>query len=249
MIQDDRTGYGKLNDRGAMRRLARYLTPDPCVIFDFDGPLCRLFPDGSSAPLAEDLRRIVVARGAEQLLVGEARASIDPQVVLKTVYRQRPRSLLAAELEARLAEGETAAAAIAPPTPGADLLVRELSRLGVRVAVATNNAPAAVTAYLRRVEIEGCFEGHIHGRTDDPTLLKPDPDSVERALRGLGAAAHDAVMIGDMPTDGEAAREAKVAFVGYARDEAGAGPLWAAGAELVLSHIELLSTVIRPPLS
>ena len=27
-----------------------------CVLFDFDGPICRLFPDGSSKPVADQLR-------------------------------------------------------------------------------------------------------------------------------------------------------------------------------------------------
>lgn len=214
------------------------------MIFDFDGPLCRLFPNESSAPLAEDLRRITVERGAGELLVGEARFSIDPLLVLKTVYQKRPGSLLAADLEERLARGELAAAAVAPPTPGADMLVRRLVETGVGVAVATNNSPAAVVEYLRRVQVDRYFDGHIHGRTDDPTRLKPDPDSIGRALAGLGVQAHEAVMIGDMPTDLYAAHEAKVAFVGYAQNEAEAGPLWDGGAELVLSRMELLSAMI-----
>ncbi|MEU9212440.1 HAD-IA family hydrolase [Streptomyces sp. NPDC048415] len=230
-----------------MGEIAHLTTTGRCFLFDFDGPLCRLFPDGASAPLARELRRTVALRNAGELLTEEVRTSIDPQVVLRAVDRARPGSDLVVELEERLAEGEAAAAAIAPPTPGAGLLVRRLTEAGIRVAVATNNSPDAVAVYLRRVHLHEYFEGHIHGRTDDPRRLKPDPDSLYRALRGLGAEAHDAVMIGDMPTDVDAAREAKVAFVGYARDEAEAGPLWGAGAPLVVSRLELLSAMI--PLS
>lgn len=240
----DQSGRRNLNDRGALREVANFLTPGRCVIFDFDGPLCRLFPNESSAPLAQDLRRIAVERGAGGLLVGEAGFSIDPLVVLKTVYQNRPGSRLAATLEARLARGELAAAAVAPPTRGADLLVRRLVEAGVRVAVATNNSPAAVEAYLRRAGIDRHFNGHIHGRTDDPTRLKPDPDSIHRAVEGLGVEPYEALMIGDMPTDLNAALEAKVAFVGYARNEVEARPLWTGGAEIVVSQMELLSAMI-----
>ncbi|MFF4354224.1 HAD family hydrolase [Streptomyces sp. NPDC001530] len=232
-----------------MREVARFVTSGRCVLFDFDGPLCRLFPDQSSAPLAKELRGVVALRGAGELLTPEVRASIDPQVVLRAVDRARPGSDLVAELEDRLAEGEAAAAAIAPPTPGADLLVRRLVDAGVRVAVATNNSPEAVATYLRRVNLHECFAGHIHGRTDDPKRLKPDPDSLHRALQGLEAEAYNALMIGDMPTDLDAAREAKVAFVGYARDDTEAGPLWDAGAQLVVSRLVLLSAVIPLSLS
>ncbi|MFE2536537.1 HAD family hydrolase [Streptomyces sp. NPDC059371] len=246
MTQGNQGMYRKLNDSGAIRAAAEYMRPGRSVLFDFDGPLCRLFPDGSSAPLAEALRRIVVERDAGELLLGEAEVSIDPQVVLKTVHRQRPRSDLAAELDERLTDGELAAAVIAPPTPGAELFVRRLVAARVGVAVVTNNSPVAVAAYLRRVGIDRCFEGHIHGRTDDPGRLKPDPDSIHRALADLGVEAYDALMIGDMPTDLHAAREAKVAFAGYARDESEAAELWEAGAELVFSRMELLSAVMVP---
>ncbi|MFI6491439.1 HAD-IA family hydrolase [Streptomyces sp. NPDC050564] len=243
----DQTKRRQLNDPRALREIAQHVTTGRCVLFDFDGPLCRLFPDEASAPLARELRRIVALRGAGELLTAEARASVDPQVVLRAVDRARPAGDLVAELEERLAEGEAAAAAIAPSTPGADLLVCRLAKAGIRMGVATNNSPEAVAVYLRRVHLHEYFEGHIHGRTDDPRRLKPDPDSLQRALRSLEAEAYDALMIGDMPTDLEAAREAKVPFVGYARDEKEAGPLWDAGAQLVVSRPELLSAMI--PLS
>ncbi|MFD3929896.1 HAD family hydrolase [Streptomyces sp. NPDC058614] len=249
MTEYEQAGHRRLDDPGRMREAVQRAVSGRCVLFDFDGPLCRLFPDDSSAPLARDLRRIVARRDAGELLTPEARASIDPQVVLRTVDQARPGGELVAELERRLVEGEEAAATIAPPTPGAGLLVRRLAEAGVRLAVATNNSPAAVATYLRRVSLHEYFEGHIHGRTDDPKRLKPDPDSLCRALVDLEAEADDALMIGDTITDLDAAREAKVAFVGYARDEEEAGPLWDAGAQLVVSRLGLMSAMIPVSLS
>ncbi|MCX4434858.1 HAD family hydrolase [Streptomyces mirabilis] len=244
VTQDEQAGHRRLDDPDMMREAARKVVSGRCVLFDFDGPLCRLFPDDSSKSLARELRGVVALRGAGGLLTQEARTSIDPQVVLRTVDRVRPGSDLVAELEKLLVRGEVAAAAIAPPTPDAALLVGRLAKAGVRVAVATNNSPEAVEVYLARVDLHKYFKGHIHGRTDDPRRLKPDPDSLQRALRELKAEPHDALMIGDTPTDLDAAREAKVAFVGYARDETEAGPLWDAGARLVVSRMALLSAMI-----
>ncbi|MER5666299.1 HAD family hydrolase [Streptomyces mirabilis] len=244
VTQDEQAGHRRLDDPGMMREAARKVASGRCVLFDFDGPLCRLFPDDSSKSLARDLRRIVARHGAEELLTPKARESIDPQVVLRTVDQSRPGGELVAELERRLVEGEVAAAAIAPPTAGADVLVGRMVEAGVRLAIATNNSPEAVDVYLRRMSLQEHFEGHVHGRTGDPKRLKPDPDSLHRALHGLHAEAEDALMIGDTTTDLDAASEAKVSFVGYARDGREAGPLWDSGAQLVVSRLALLSDMI-----
>jgi phosphoglycolate phosphatase-like HAD superfamily hydrolase len=233
-----------------MRELAGRLESSQCVLFDFDGPLCRLFPGDSSEPLAEELRRLVRLRGAGELLTRRVSETIDPQVVLRAADEALPGGKLVAELEQRLAEMEAAAAAIVPLAQhGADVLVPALVKAGVGVAVATNNSPLAVAVHLRRMALYEYFDPHaddphIYGRIGDPKRLKPDPDCLKRALRGLKAEAEDAVMIGDTTTDLDAAREARVAFVGYARDADEAGPLWAAGAQLVISDFALLAAMI-----
>lgn len=130
VTQDEQAGHRRLDDPGMMREVARSVVSGRCVLFDFDGPLCRLFPNGSSKTLARELRSVVALRGAGELLTGEARTSIDPQVVLRTVDRARPGSDLVAELEELLVRGEVTAAQIAPPTPGADVLVSRLAKAG-----------------------------------------------------------------------------------------------------------------------
>lgn len=233
-----------LDDPSRMRQLSRHMRRGRCVLFDFDGPLCRLFPDGASAPLADVLRRHLAGRGALDLLPPDALVSIDPQAVLRAVDQARPGDALVAELEQLLVAGERAAAAIAPPAPDADLLVRRLGSAGVRMAVTTNNSPSAVAVYLRRAGLDEYFAGHVYGRTDDPRQLKPNPHCLLRALDGLGARADEAVMIGDTPTDHRAADFAGVAFAGYAADADEAKGLWEAGADFVFSRYDLLSLMI-----
>lgn len=245
-------GTATLDDPFLLPGAAELIADGRCVLFDFDGPLCRLFPDDSSAPLADALRRIVARSGALDLLPPGAMVSIDPHAVLRAVDLARPGSDLVAELEACLVEGERAAARTAPPTPGADRLVRRLWKAGAKIAVTTNNAPEAVSTYLRRAGLYDCFAGpgrpggphHVYGRTDDPRLLKPHPDCLHRALSGLRAKARDALMFGDTATDLAAAHAAGVAFVGYARDEDEAKVLWEAGADLVLSRFDHLADMI-----
>ncbi|MEV6739284.1 HAD family hydrolase [Streptomyces sp. NPDC051104] len=227
-----------------IREVAEWVLTGRCVLFDFDGPLCRLFPKGSSEPVARELREIVDRAGEGALLSCEARESIDPHVVLRAVDRERRGSRLVQGLEALITMREKEAATRAWPTPAADAFVRGLSAAGVRIAVTTNNSPAAVTVYLRRVGLAQYFGDHVYGRTGDPRLMKPHPDCLNRAREGLDARADDAVLIGDTVADLLAAREAEVRFVGYARNERKAAPLQAAGADLVVRRLTTLSEAI-----
>lgn len=216
-----------------------------CVLFDFDGPVCRLFPRGSSRPLAEELRRLVAAFGLEDVLTGTERTGKDPHLVLRAVHRATVRAdvrrrfedvdfgQLVGALEAAVTEGELTAARVAWPTPDADAFIGSLAARGLSLAVVTNNSPLVAARYLRERGTDGHFKV-IHGRTADPGLMKPHPDVVRRALESLGLPPHDAVMIGDTPTDLEAAMDAGVGFIGYGRNEAKRRLLRDAGAKVVL---------------
>ncbi|MGW0995044.1 HAD family hydrolase [Streptomyces sp. NPDC002520] len=218
-----------------------------CVLFDFDGPLCRLFPYGTSMSVAVELRRTVAAAGVLDVLTAAEREDKDPHVVLRAVHRARgdgDLGDLVRRLEAQVTEGELGAVPHALPTVGADRLVAWLADRGSRLAVVTNNAAGAADRYLRERGLRTCFET-IHGRGADPDLMKPHPDVVVRALRSLGLPPEEAVMIGDTPTDFVAAERAGVRFVGYGRNEGKRQLLRDAGAKVVLASYESLLELAR----
>ncbi|MFJ8938505.1 HAD family hydrolase [Streptomyces sp. NPDC102365] len=227
---------GLVEDRAAgdARRL---LADARCVLFDFDGPICRLFPEDRSRPVADELRSKIYEFGAGDVLTAEERADKDPHVVLRAVHRAgrtgRAVPGLLETLEELVVAGEMRAAWTAWPTPDADALLDLLSRRRTRMAVVTNNSPLAAEAYLGRAGLLHHF-AVIEGRTADPGRMKPDPDVVFRALRGLKLRPEDAVMIGDTGTDVEAAGRAGVGFIGYGRNPEKRRRLRAAGAEAVL---------------
>ena len=102
----------------------------------------------------------------------------------------------------------------------------------------TNNAAGPVRQYLRAQGIEEFFD-HVVGRDPgDPLLMKPDPHCVNRAVGLAGVPAGNCLMIGDQPSDAQAARAAGVGFLGYAADLARAAALGAAGVENVVSSLE-----------
>ncbi|MDT9698760.1 HAD family hydrolase [Streptomyces sp. P17] len=215
------------------------------VLWDFDGPVCRLFAGHKAEKVAMELVEWLEGRGLHGLLTEDERKSLDSQVVLRAVDRRHPGSDLAAELEERLTKEELKATSSALPTPYADPLIRTWTAVGVRLAVTTNNSPLVVHTYLAIRSLTACFSPHIYGRTQQLNHLKPDPHCLNRALNAVGAAPKDALMIGDAPTDCLAARAAGVPFLGYARDEHKAGLLRAAGATVIVGSLEPVLRVVR----
>jgi len=232
-----------IDDIDEVRGARRLLAVARCVLFDFDGPICRLFPEGRSRPVADELRETTDEFGAGDVLTAEERTDKDPHVVLRAVHRagqDRDMPGLLEQLEKLVVAGEVEATRTAWHTPDADGLIDVLSRRRTPMAVVTNNSPLAAEAYLDRAGLLHHF-AVIEGRTADPGRMKPDPDVVFRALRILGLGPEDAVMIGDTGTDVEAAEQAGVSFIGYGRNPEKRGRLRDAGAKVVLgSYAPLL---------
>jgi HAD superfamily hydrolase (TIGR01509 family) len=215
------------------------------VLWDFDGPICRLFAGHSAEGVAVDLVEWLEGRGLHGLLEEEERKSLDPHVVLRAVDRRHPGSDLVAELEERLTKQELHATASAMPTAYADPLIRTWTAVGIRLAIATNNSPRVVRSYLSGRGLLACFAPHIYGRTQDLHRLKPDPHCLNRALSAMGAAPSAALMIGDTPSDCLAAHRAGVPFLGYARSERKAELLRDAGAGAIVDTFQPLLQMLR----
>ncbi|MEV8596556.1 HAD-IA family hydrolase [Streptomyces sp. NPDC052012] len=221
------------------------IAPARVVLWDFDGPICRLFAGHSAERVARELVEWLEGRGLHGLLTEKERESLDPHVVLRAVDRRHPGSDLVAELEERLTKEEMRAAASAMPTAWADPLIRTWTAVGSRLAIATNNSPRVVRRYLDSRGLVPCFTPHIYGRTQELHHLKPDPHCINRALSAMGAAPASALMIGDTPSDLHAARSAGVPFLGYARNERKGKLLRDAGAEAVVGSLEPVLKMVR----
>lgn len=217
------------------------------VVFDFDGPICFLYPGRSAERIAGAQAEWLRERGLYGLLTEEERGHPDPYRVLSAVAARHPGSDLVAELEERLTRQELREVPRAWPTPYADVVVRTWVALGVRLAIATNNSDRPVLSYLAGRGLTSCFAPHVYGRTRDLRLLKPHPHTLHRALNALGAAPDTALMIGDTPTDFAAAREAGMAFVGYAPNERRERRLLEAGVapSRLVSSLEVLLRAVR----
>ncbi|NEC90995.1 HAD-IA family hydrolase [Streptomyces sp. SID12501] len=214
------------------------------VLFDFDGPVCRLFAGHAADGVSRKLVGSLEARGLRHLLSDEERNATDPLDVLRAVHRRCPGSDLMVDLEELLTQEELRAASSAKATDFADLVVRTWAARGARLAVTTNNSSRAVRKYLESRGLDVYFAKRLYGRTADPGLLKPDPYCLKQALAALDADPVDALMVGDAPSDLLAAQKAGVSFLGYARNGRKEKLLRDAGAEdLVLSMDRVLSAL------
>ncbi|MFJ2739375.1 HAD family hydrolase [Streptomyces sp. NPDC087440] len=212
------------------------VTGATCVLFDFDGPICGLFAGHRAHDIADRMIGWLGERGHEVRLTGRERD--DPQAVLRAVAVAHPEQLIVRDLEQSLTEAELTAVPTAAPTPHADALIREWAVRGVPLAIATNNSSRAASRYLARRGLSDCFARHVYGRTENLDHLKPHPYSLVRALAALQADPAKSLMIGDTPTDLQAARTAGVPFLGYGRDPARIARLRTAGAEAVVASME-----------
>lgn len=209
------------------------------VLLGFDGTLAQLYTAQSARHAARALTALIAERRdpeealagtpllPEHHLAGGTADRVHPVDVLRAFARRRT---LSQELHGRLEEIEMQAALTARPSPHVAKLLHTLARPDepLRLALVTDTSPLAVAAWLGAKGLHLPSAG-IHGRTQDLTLLMPDPDCPQRALEHLGTPADRCVMVGSSPEEAAAARSLRIAFIGYAPGRAARERLAAAG--------------------
>ncbi|NGO42998.1 SAV_2336 N-terminal domain-related protein, partial [Streptomyces ureilyticus] len=225
---------GRPSARASVRRpsLRALLDDAQAVLLGFDGPLVRLYDmNKSESQATRELTALLAElRDPDEALSGaRLLASDGPTPPLEG--RPNPLDLLRAlaghrlspELRRALDRIEKEAAAEALPTRGSDTLIVMLRAYRRDVAVVADNAPSAVRTALGPRALT--LRGGIHGRTEDLSLLMPNPDCLNRALTALHTFPSDAVLIASSVAELTAARAIGLPAIGYARSPRHAGLL------------------------
>jgi phosphoglycolate phosphatase-like HAD superfamily hydrolase len=206
------------------------------VLLDFDGPVCSLFAGYPASGVADHLRDLVIASGAE---VGAAiRGTTDPLTVLRLTAEQHP--ALLASVDDALTLAERVAAHTARSTPGALEFLIDCDRARRPVVIVSNNSRDGVEVYLQDRHL-WLLVGQIFGRpVRRPDLMKPHPARVDAALAFLQVDPERAVLIGDSVSDLRAAQACRVPFIGYADRPEKRDVLVRAGADVVIDSLSEL---------
>ncbi|MBO4209113.1 HAD family hydrolase [Micromonospora echinofusca] len=115
-----------------------------------------------------------------------------------------------------LCREEVAAVNTAAPTPYGREVIVAAHQTGRRVAVVSNNSAASVHTYLNARRLTSYVHPVIGRTIADPEMMKLNPAPVLEAVQELRANPADRVLVGDSPSDIEAAHAAGVAAIGYA---------------------------------
>ena len=124
------------------------------------------------------------------------------------------------------------------PYPGIPELLAELTRRGIRVAVASNKFQAGTEKLIRLFFPEIPFAAVFGQRPDVP--LKPDPAVVGEILACTGVPRERVLYVGDSGVDMETARAAGVRSAGVTWGFRDRGELVAAGAGRLVDRAEEL---------
>jgi HAD superfamily hydrolase (TIGR01509 family) len=121
-----------------------------------------------------------------------------------------------------------------PPRPGVERLLREASREGVQLAIASTTSPANVDALIGRHLADGIrFAAIACG--DHVPAKKPAPDIYQLALSMLGRAAAECIAFEDSGNGVRSAREAGLFTVATPSQWSDGSDV--SGANLVLPHL------------
>ncbi|MEV5960695.1 HAD family phosphatase [Kribbella sp. NPDC051952] len=222
------------------RALTVILRRSPVILLDFDGPVCSVFAGYPAPQITDELRALALDQVDELPPAMSAITSPHEFLTASEVSAE-----LARQVEAALQTAEIKAVESATPTPGVDAFLTACRDVGRPLAIVSNNTGASVRAYLDRVGLADLVQ-HIEARDPfDPGLMKPSPHLIERAAQALDVEPDACTLIGDQPTDVQAARAIGAASIGYANKPGKADDLAAAGAGAVVAHLDELTEAIR----
>lgn len=125
---------------------------------------------------------------------------------------------------------------------GAETALRTLAAAGWRLGVCTNKPQRLADLLLDELGVTTLFHSVIGA--DALPVRKPDPRHLTETIRRAGGRTGSAVMIGDTPTDREAARAAGVPciLVGFGPEGPGIAALEPEG---VLAHFDELAAMLE----
>ena len=216
------------------------------VIFDLDGTIASFNLDYKA--LRGDVRSYLLRVGvpASVLAVNE---SIFDMLKKTTIYLKNSGKSAEAMDEVRnealaIAEKYELEAAVSTDLlPGAYETLKALKQMNLKIGLFTLNSDKAANYILQRFKL-GDFFGVTVPR-NKVNFVKPNPEHLEMALKILGVAPEETVVVGDGNVDMESAKELKAIAVGLPAGTARIDQLMKHGANYIITSITDLPVLIE----
>lgn len=222
--------------------LRTLLAPIRHVLIDFDGPICSVFAGYPADQAARQLRRDLRRAGIQ--IPSDVEDTSDPLELFRAVAGIEDDED-ADQAQKLLTDLELHAATTARPTPGARELLTATVATGRTASIVSNNAGAAITAYLNAHDLER-YVTVVVGRDDhDPYRMKPNPYRVRAAVGRVGAEPGEGIFIGDTPSDVLAGHLGGVRVIGYANKPGKFDALTEAHANAVVTNLAPITAALR----
>jgi len=184
------------------------------VIFDLDGTLITFKLDivGMKKEIIRRLLKLNVARNLLNLNVKVAEMIEISKNYLLKMGRKDLAAKVISEVFSAADEFEVRAAKISELIEDAELVLKGVRELGLKVGLLTNNGRLATNIVLEKHGIAKYFDIII--TRDETKTLKPDPTGLHLLLSALNVSPKEAIFVGDSIIDARAAKKAGVLFFG-----------------------------------
>ncbi|MGY0559831.1 MULTISPECIES: phosphoglycolate phosphatase [unclassified Luteimonas] len=213
--------------------------PFPAVLFDLDGTLV-----DSASDIAAAVNRMLAEEGLAEVDESLVRSWIGDGsgMLLETALEHVGSPRTTEELLPRFMKHYGDTLLLSPQLyPGVRETLDALAAKGVIMAVCTNKPEPFVAPLLKELQIDGAFSGVVGAGTLPER--KPHPQPLLHLAEQFGIEPERCLMVGDSPTDFNAARAAGMPVVlvsyGYPRGF----DLHGAGALAVIDRFEDLLTL------
>jgi len=127
--------------------------------------------------------------------------------------------------------------------PGASETLKALKRMGLKIGLCTINSEKSTNYILQRFKIADFFDVTIP--RNKVNYVKPHPEHLEAALKALGAAPEETVVVGDSGVDMQSAKELKAIAVGLPTGVSSIEQLMSYGANYIITSITDLPILIE----
>jgi phosphoglycolate phosphatase len=190
------------------------------VVFDLDGTLVDSKIDFER--MAGMIRGILCAGGVPEEHLTDRRKIYQiirggDRVLAEMGVEEARRAEIATEMERIMNQVELEGAHLAKPMKNSAETLRALRERGLGIGIATRGCREYAIESMRLTGIQGYVDKCL--ARDEVPYPKPDPRHLLDVITHIGAKPEQVFYVGDTSTDLETAKAAKVAFIGYNRDE------------------------------